>query len=184
MNAAVFDGFSYTALGHLHRPQNVGSDTIRHWVTPLPYCFLRITKSRCRSSTWTPDGAAEISARGRSQRWPQGVFDDRARWTSCSTLRTTPGWWRLVLVPRSPIPVSSSMRSHDLEATYPLTIEVHLQPSGGAPSHRRQATRAPPDRPSIHSKPFLRSGLSGEHRTDAVNESSDGSGYGGSNMRG
>ena len=36
---SVFEGHSYVALGHLHRPQTVGSDTIRYSGTPLPYSF-------------------------------------------------------------------------------------------------------------------------------------------------
>ncbi|HEX7355767.1 MAG TPA: exonuclease SbcCD subunit D C-terminal domain-containing protein [Mycobacteriales bacterium] len=35
---ALFDGFSYTALGHLHRPQTVG-DALRYSGSPLPYSF-------------------------------------------------------------------------------------------------------------------------------------------------
>ena len=37
--ASVFDGFDYVALGHLHGPQNVGSDRIRYCGTPLKYSF-------------------------------------------------------------------------------------------------------------------------------------------------
>ncbi len=35
----VFDGFDYVALGHLHRPQNVGSERVRYCGTPLKYAF-------------------------------------------------------------------------------------------------------------------------------------------------
>lgn len=38
--ASVLDGFSYVALGHLHRPQIIGGDeSIRYSGTPLPYSF-------------------------------------------------------------------------------------------------------------------------------------------------
>ena len=40
VDASVFEGFSYTALGHLHRPQKVGRETIRYCGTPLPYSFF------------------------------------------------------------------------------------------------------------------------------------------------
>lgn len=36
--AEVFDGFSYTALGHLHRPQAI-TDRVRYSGTPLAYSF-------------------------------------------------------------------------------------------------------------------------------------------------
>jgi len=38
--AAVFDGFDYVALGHLHKPQDVNS-RIRYSGTPMPYSFGR-----------------------------------------------------------------------------------------------------------------------------------------------
>ena len=39
VDASVFDGFDYVALGHLHRPQNVGTERIRYSGTPLKYSF-------------------------------------------------------------------------------------------------------------------------------------------------
>ena len=39
VDAAVFEGFDYVALGHLHGPQNMGSPRIRYCGTPLKYSF-------------------------------------------------------------------------------------------------------------------------------------------------
>jgi len=40
VDASVFDGFDYVALGHIHGPQNIGGDTrIRYCGTPLKYSF-------------------------------------------------------------------------------------------------------------------------------------------------
>ena len=39
VDAAVFDGFDYVALGHIHGPQNIGSERIRYCGTPLKYSF-------------------------------------------------------------------------------------------------------------------------------------------------
>ena len=39
VDAALFDGFDYVALGHLHSPQKVGRDTLRYCGTPLKYSF-------------------------------------------------------------------------------------------------------------------------------------------------
>ena len=39
VDAAVFDGFDYVALGHIHGPQNIGSNKIRYCGTPLKYSF-------------------------------------------------------------------------------------------------------------------------------------------------
>ena len=39
VDASVFSNFDYVALGHLHGPQNVGSERIRYCGTPLKYSF-------------------------------------------------------------------------------------------------------------------------------------------------
>ena len=39
VDAAVFDGIDYVALGHIHGPQNIGYDRIRYCGTPLKYSF-------------------------------------------------------------------------------------------------------------------------------------------------
>lgn len=43
VDASVFDGFDYVALGHIHRPQNMGGEKCRQWIrycgTPLKYSF-------------------------------------------------------------------------------------------------------------------------------------------------
>ena len=39
VDAGVFDDFDYVALGHIHFPQNCGSDKIRYCGTPLKYSF-------------------------------------------------------------------------------------------------------------------------------------------------
>ena len=39
VDASVFEGFDYVALGHIHGPQNVGSNKIRYCGTPLKYSF-------------------------------------------------------------------------------------------------------------------------------------------------
>ena len=39
VDASVFDGFDYVALGHIHGPQNIDSERIRYCGTPLKYSF-------------------------------------------------------------------------------------------------------------------------------------------------
>lgn len=39
VNADVFEKFDYVALGHIHGPQNIGSEKIRYCGTPLKYSF-------------------------------------------------------------------------------------------------------------------------------------------------
>ncbi len=42
VDVAVFDGFDYVALGHIHRPQNVCSERVRYCGTPLMYSFSEV----------------------------------------------------------------------------------------------------------------------------------------------
>ena len=39
VDASVFEDFDYVALGHIHGPQNIGSNRIRYCSTPLKYSF-------------------------------------------------------------------------------------------------------------------------------------------------
>ena len=39
VDADLFDGFDYVALGHIHCPQNIGTNRIRYCGTPLKYSF-------------------------------------------------------------------------------------------------------------------------------------------------
>lgn len=39
VDASVFEGFDYVALGHIHGQQNIGSNRIRYCGTPLKYSF-------------------------------------------------------------------------------------------------------------------------------------------------
>ncbi|MBQ4564902.1 MAG: exonuclease SbcCD subunit D [Oscillospiraceae bacterium] len=43
VDASVFDRFDYVALGHIHGPQNIGSNRIRYCGTPLKYSFSEET---------------------------------------------------------------------------------------------------------------------------------------------
>ncbi len=39
VDASVFDGFDYVALGHIHGPQKMSRETVRYCGTPLKYSF-------------------------------------------------------------------------------------------------------------------------------------------------
>ena len=39
VDASVFESFDYVALGHIHGPQNIGSNRVRYCGTPLKYSF-------------------------------------------------------------------------------------------------------------------------------------------------
>ena len=42
VDVSVFDGFDYVALGHIHSPQNIGTDRVRYCGTPLKYSFSEV----------------------------------------------------------------------------------------------------------------------------------------------
>ena len=57
VDASVFDGFDYVALGHLHSPQSVGSDRIRYCGSPLKYSFSEAEQEKSVS-------VVELGAKG------------------------------------------------------------------------------------------------------------------------
>lgn len=42
VDVSCFDGYDYVALGHLHRPQRVGRDTVRYAGSPLKYSLSEV----------------------------------------------------------------------------------------------------------------------------------------------
>jgi exonuclease SbcD len=58
----VFDGFSYSALGHLHRPQRL-SDTVHYSGTPLAYSFSEDHQKSVLIVDMEADGSVAVAAR-------------------------------------------------------------------------------------------------------------------------
>lgn len=46
IDVSVFEKFDYVALGHIHRPQSVGRDTVRYCGTPLKYSFSEVNHKK------------------------------------------------------------------------------------------------------------------------------------------
>lgn len=46
VDASVFEGIDYVALGHIHGPQNIGSERLRYCGTPLKYSFSEADHSK------------------------------------------------------------------------------------------------------------------------------------------
>ncbi len=57
VNVSVFDPFDYVALGHIHRPQNIGTQRIRYCGTPLKYSFSEASHEKSVT-------VAELGAKG------------------------------------------------------------------------------------------------------------------------
>jgi len=46
VDTSLFDAFDYVALGHIHRPQNMGRETLRYSGTPLKYSFSEMNHQK------------------------------------------------------------------------------------------------------------------------------------------
>lgn len=60
VDGSVFSPFDYTALGHLHGPQRVGSETIRYAGSPLKYSFSELHQKKSVT-------VAELRAKGEME---------------------------------------------------------------------------------------------------------------------
>lgn len=49
IEASLLDGFDYTALGHIHRAQSAGKETVRYCGSPLAYSF---SETETKTVTW------------------------------------------------------------------------------------------------------------------------------------
>lgn len=46
VDCSVFEGFDYVALGHIHKPQNMGRKNIRYCGSPLKYSFSEVNQKK------------------------------------------------------------------------------------------------------------------------------------------
>lgn len=46
IDVSVFEDFDYVALGHIHGPQNIGSERVRYCGTPLKYSFSEVNHQK------------------------------------------------------------------------------------------------------------------------------------------
>lgn len=128
VDAAVFEPFSYTALGHLHRPQDVaGKSTLRYSGTPLAYSFSEEHAKSVTVVDMAPDGACTIEnvavPVGRAVLTIEGTLDAllQARPTAAAAqslvraIITDPG---VVLDAKQ-----------KLSAVYPHVVEIVLKPT-------------------------------------------------------
>ncbi len=55
VDVSVFDSFDYVALGHIHRPQKVGRETVRYCGTPLKYSLSEADHTKSVTVVDIPD---------------------------------------------------------------------------------------------------------------------------------
>jgi exonuclease SbcD len=128
VNGALFEGFSYTALGHLHRPQDVGGSTIRYSGTPIAYSFSEEHQKSVSLIEMATDGACTVSEVpvqvGRAVTTLTGPIEEllqpdrhiEAQQKFVRAIITDPG---TVLDAK-----------HRMREVYPYVVEIKLQPAG------------------------------------------------------
>ena len=145
--ADLFDGFSYTALGHLHRPQYVGGrSSLRYSGTPLAYSFSENHEKSVTLLEMAPDGALASIEQvtvpvGRSVFTVTGRIDELVAATPTDKQRAS---FVRAVVTDTTVVLDAKQR---LSALYPHVVEIEMKPqaedgtplvAAGAPTSRGQ----------------------------------------------
>ena len=131
VDAAQFAGFCYTALGHIHRPQTVGSPTVRYAGSPLCYSL-----DECGAQKSVPlvtiDGAGrtevellELHPR-RTMRHLEGPLE---KLTAPDAVCDAKDYIWATLTDDTPIPDAMAR----LRAAYPNAMKLDYKPKNGVP---------------------------------------------------
>lgn len=138
----VFAPFSYTALGHLHTPQQVGAPHVRYSGTPLAYSFSETVAKQVVVVDLAADGTVGVTEIpvpvGRGVVTVRGTMAELLALPQADAVHR---WVRAELLDPTPV-VDAKVRLADV---YPHVVEVDWQPpsrSMGADSvpvdHRRR----------------------------------------------
>jgi exonuclease SbcD len=127
VQAAVFDPFSYTALGHLHAPQVVGGHPrVRYSGTPLAYSFGETGAKTVVLGEMSPDGSVDLDLVpvpvGRRVITLTGTLDELV---AAPRPDAVDRFVRVRLTDPGPVLDARQL----LQAVYPHVIEVELRPS-------------------------------------------------------
>jgi DNA repair protein SbcD/Mre11 len=128
--AAVFRGFSYVALGHLHGQQEVGP-VVRYSGSPLAFSFGE--KNHAKSVTLADiDGAGQVTVTKLATPVPRPLREVRGR---LDELLARPdddlaeAWVKVVLTD----PVRPAAPMERLREKWPHTLVLDFDPEGGRP---------------------------------------------------
>lgn len=126
VDAAIFDGFDYVALGHLHRPQIVGGrELLRYSGSPLPYSFSE-THAKSVAVVEFENGVTSVEAieihPGRRVTTIEAPFE--AVMTSPEYSGAVDSWTRVVLT--DAIPMLDSHRR--IRERFPFLVELSRSP--------------------------------------------------------
>ncbi len=131
--AAVFGGFSYAALGHLHGQQQV-APTVRYSGSPLAFSFGE--KNQAKSVTLAElDGAGQVTLTQlatpvpRPLREVRGRLDDLLARAGGDLAELAGAWVKVVLTD----PVRPAAQMERLREKWPHTLMLDFDPDGGLP---------------------------------------------------
>ena len=128
VDAALFDHFSYTALGHLHRPQVVdGRAVLRYSGTPLAYSFSEDHPKSVSIVDMAPDGSCTVVdlpvGVGRAVRTITGTIEQLLTASPSTAVRDS--FVRAVVTDPGAV-LDAKQR---LSTVYPHVVEILLEPS-------------------------------------------------------
>jgi len=129
VEGSLFEPFSYTALGHLHRPQWVGdSGTSRYSGTPLAYSFGENHAKSITIVDMSADGSCTVEEVpvpvGRGVHTVRGKIDDLLRATPTEAERQS--FVRVELHDHGVV-LDAKQRLSDV---FPYVVEILLRPEG------------------------------------------------------
>ncbi|MCB1029994.1 MAG: exonuclease SbcCD subunit D [Acidimicrobiales bacterium] len=128
VQASVFEGFSYVALGHLHRPQSVGSETVRYSGTPLAYSFSEQHPKSVVVVDMDSNGTTEVSTvRVGVGRAVQTVTGKMTELLDPASHREAQRCFVRAIVTDRGVVLNAK---HQLAELYPFVTEVQLMPDG------------------------------------------------------
>lgn len=151
--AAVFEGFDYVALGHLHTPQRAGSDRIRYSGSPLAYSISEVRGHSNKSAV-----IVEMDARG-------GVTIELHPLKPLHPLREVRGTLaELIAQPYSEDYVQATLTDPTmpidamgaLRITYPNIVTLRAECENGAAQASLEPERVETVRPIDHFTAFFR----------------------------
>ena len=129
VDVSLYDPFTYTALGHLHRPQAVGdAGRVRYSGTPMSYSFSEEHPKSVTVVNMGADGSFTLEHLdvpvGRAVLTVEGTMDDLLKRKPSVAEREA--FVRAIITDRAVV-LDAKKR---LSTVYPNVLEVELQPEG------------------------------------------------------
>ena len=129
VSANLFNRFSYTALGHLHRPQHIARETVRYSGTPMPYSYSEDHQKSVTIIDLDVAGSSTVSTIdinvSRGVRTVTGTIEELIEPSRHPEAHDH--FVRAIVTNRETVLDAKAK----LETIYPYVTEVLLQPAGG-----------------------------------------------------